>query len=150
MHDNYSQNILIVEDSDEDYYTTQRAFSRSGLAHHLYRCADGEAALDFLFHRGSYAEHPEEYPRPSLILLDLNLPRKDGREVLKIIKSEKALKEIPVVILTTSADDHDINTCYEIGANSYIQKPVDLKKFMQTIEHLKNYWFEAAIFPQKK
>lgn len=112
MNEDYSKDILLVEDSDEDYYTTKRAFIKSGMANNLYRCADGESALDFLYHKGEYATNPEKAPRPCLILLDLNLPRKDGREVLKIIKADPHLKEIPVVVLTTSADDLDIHACY--------------------------------------
>jgi CheY-like chemotaxis protein len=150
MTESQSRDILLIEDSDEDFYITQRAFLRSGLENKVYRCIDGEDALNFLYHKGKYESIPEQAPRPSLILLDLNLPRKDGREVLKIIKSDEGLKNIPVLILSTSADSQDINTCYVAGANSYIQKPVDLDKFMKAIQGLKNYWFEIAIFPRNK
>jgi CheY-like chemotaxis protein len=142
--DTPSQPILLVEDSPEDFETTERAFRRSGLKNPIIRCADGEEALDFLFRRGSFAEAP----RPGVILLDLNLPGTDGREVLAEIKADPQLQQIPVVVLTTSSDDRDVRACYKAGASSYIQKPVDLEGFMQAIERLNDYWFEVVILPK--
>jgi CheY-like chemotaxis protein len=133
-----------VEDSPEDFETTQRAFRRSGLKNPILRCADGDEALDFLFHRGSHADAP----RPGVILLDLNLPGTDGREVLSEIKASEDLKQIPVIVLTTSADDRDVQACYQAGASSYIQKPVDVEGFMKAIERLNDYWFEVVILPK--
>lgn len=143
-----SQPILLIEDSPEDYEATLRAFKRSGLRNPLYRCADGDEALDFLYRRGAYRS-PGEAPRPGIILLDLNLPGTDGREVLEVIKRDEALKRIPVIVLTTSSDDRDVQACYSAGANSYIQKPVDMDGFMQAIERLNGYWFEVVILPKE-
>ncbi len=109
-------------------------------------CEDGDQALDYLFHRGAYNDR-KEYPLPGVILLDLNLPGTDGREVLAELKSCNELKKIPVIVLTTSSDERDIEQCYEHGANSYIHKPVDIEGFFKAIERLTNYWFEIVILP---
>ena len=142
-----TQPILLVEDSPEDFETTQRAFRRSGLKNPIIRCSDGDEALDFLHRRGGYAD-PAKSPRPGVILLDLNLPGTDGREVLSDIKADPALQQIPVIVLTTSSDDRDVDACYRAGASSYIQKPVDLEGFMKAIERLNDYWFEVVILPK--
>jgi CheY-like chemotaxis protein len=142
-----SQPILLVEDSPEDFETTERAFRRSGLKNPIYRCADGDEALDFLHRRGQYSDS-DKAPRPGVILLDLNLPGTDGREVLSEIKNDPGLKQIPVIVLTTSKDERDVEVCYRCGANSYIQKPVDLDGFMKAIERLNDYWFEVVILPK--
>ncbi|HEY0512601.1 MAG TPA: response regulator [Thermoanaerobaculia bacterium] len=144
MLDSPNQPILLVEDSPEDYVTTERAFRRSGLKNPIFRCADGDEALDFLFRRGRHADAPQ----PGVILLDLNLPGTDGRDVLAEIKADPELKQIPVIVLTTSSDDRDVAACYKAGANSYIQKPVDLDGFMRAIERLNDYWFEVVILPK--
>jgi len=143
-----SQPILIVEDSDDDYETTELAFRESNLLNPLYRAEDGREALDFLYHKGEYADKPA--PRPGIILLDLNLPGIDGRKVLETLKNDPDMCDIPVVILTTSSDERDIEKCYQIGANSYVQKPVDLNNFMIAIRRLKEYWFEVSIIPNRK
>jgi CheY-like chemotaxis protein len=140
--------ILIVEDSDIDYETTLRAFKKSNLANPVQRCEDGEDALDFLHQRNRYAEASQS-SRPDLILLDLNLPGTDGREVLEEIKKDPKLRTIPVIVLTTSSDEKDIEKCYQAGANSYIQKPVDLQGFFEAVQRLKDFWFEVAILPKK-
>ncbi|HWM90555.1 MAG TPA: response regulator [Thermoanaerobaculia bacterium] len=142
-----SQPILLVEDSPEDYEATLRAFRRSGLKNPVQRCEDGEEALNYLYRRGEYAD-PAKAPRPGVILLDLNLPGTDGRQVLSEIKNSDHLRDIPVVVLTTSADERDIAACYRAGANSYIQKPVDIDGFMKAIERLNGYWFEVVILPK--
>jgi two-component system response regulator len=139
-----NQPILLVEDSPEDFETTERAFRRSGLKNPIIRCVDGDEALELLFRRGRFADAP----RPGVILLDLNLPGTDGREVLAEIKADPALKQIPVIVLTTSSDERDVQACYSAGASSYIQKPVDLDGFMQAIERLNDYWFEVVILPR--
>jgi CheY-like chemotaxis protein len=138
--------ILLVEDSPEDYEITLRALRKAGLANPILRCPDGDEALDYLNQRGVYAA-PGEAPRPGVILLDLNLPGTDGREVLAEIKQTDDLKTIPVIVLTTSADERDVSGCYQAGANSYIQKPVGLKKFQKAIQRLKDYWFEIVLLP---
>jgi CheY-like chemotaxis protein len=142
-----SQPILLVEDSPEDFEATLRAFRKSGLKNSIVRCEDGDQALDYLHRRGKYAD-PERSPRPGVILLDLNLPGTDGRQVLNEIKNSERLHDIPVVVLTTSADERDISACYRAGANSYIQKPVDIDGFMKAIERLNGYWFEVVILPK--
>jgi two-component system response regulator len=145
--DSPNQPILLVEDSPEDYETTQRAFRKSGLRNPIFRCADGDEALDYLFHRGQYADAGKA-PRPGVILLDLNLPGTDGRAVLTEIKNHPSLKQIPVIVLTTSSDQRDVDACYGAGASSYIQKPVDLDGFMRAMERLNDYWFEVVILPK--
>ena len=149
MRETPNQPILLVEDSPEDYEATERAFRKSGLKNPIYRCTDGDEALAYLYRRGAYAD-PARSPRPGIILLDLNLPGTDGREVLEAIKKDASLKLIPVIVLTTSADERDIEACYLAGANSYIQKPVDLEGFMKAIEHLNGYWFEVVILPRER
>jgi two-component system response regulator len=140
--------ILIVEDSDIDYETTIRAFKKAGMANPVQRCEDGEDALDYLFRRNRYSD-VESAPLPELILLDLNLPGTDGRDVLEELKKDPTLKNIPVIVLTTSSDEKDINNCYQAGANSYIQKPVDLQGFFAAIQRLKDFWFEVALLPRQ-
>lgn len=142
-----NQPILLVEDSPEDFETTERAFRKSGLRNPIFRCSDGDEALDYLHRRGPYAD-PAKSPRPGVILLDLNLPGTDGREVLSEIKADPGLKQIPVVVLTTSRDERDVDACYKAGASSYIQKPVDLDGFIKAIERLNGYWFEVVILPK--
>ena len=142
-----NQPILVVEDSPEDYEATHRTFRKAGLANPIFHCADGDSALDYLWRRGDYSD-PAKAPRPGIILLDLNLPGTDGREVLAEIRGDRNLKNVPVVVLTTSRDDRDVETCYKIGANSYIQKPVDLEGFVKAITRLKEYWFEIVILPK--
>jgi len=142
----HSQLILIVEDSDDDYAATLRAFNKAGLANTIERCSNGDQALDYLFRRGQYAGTEAEHP--GIVLLDLNLPGTDGRDILRQIKADEDLKKIPVVVLTTSDAEIDIESCYAAGANSYIQKPVDLVGFMQSITRLKEYWFEVVILPK--
>ncbi len=141
------QMILVVEDSDDDFFATERAFKKADLRNPVQRCATGDEALDFLFQRGAFA-HRQGLPNPSLILLDLNLPSLDGRQVLHAIKSDSKLHRIPVVVLTTSVAEQDIARCYDEGANSYIHKPVDMLRFVEAIIRLKEYWFEVAVLPK--
>ena len=141
------QPILLVEDSPEDFETTVRALKRAGLANPILRCVDGDDALDFCYRRGRYAD-PATAPRPGIVLLDLNLPGTDGREVLPTLKGDPALRSIPVVVLTTSTDERDVERCYHDGANSYMSKPVDLDGFMRAIQRMKDYWFEVVIVPK--
>jgi two-component system, response regulator len=138
--------ILLVEDSPEDYFITVRAFRKSTVTNPIFHCVDGDDALDFLNRRGAYSDAAKA-PRPAMILLDLNMPGTDGRAVLAEVKKNDLLKEIPVVVLTTSDDERDIQGCYQAGANSYIQKPVDMDSFVTVIHGLKNYWFEIALLP---
>lgn len=142
------QTLLVVEDSDDDFHATVRAFKKAGLANPVRRCTNGDQALDYLFRRGEYVD-PASSPRPGVILLDLNLPGTDGREVLREIKLDPALHKIPVIVLTTSSAEQDIQRCYDYGANSYVQKPVDLNGFVTAMTRLKEYWFEVAILPKE-
>ncbi len=119
------------------------------MANPIQRCEDGEEALDYLHQRNRYSR-AESSPRPDLILLDLNLPGTDGRDVLEEIKKDPELRTIPVIVLTTSSDDKDINKCYQAGANSYIQKPVDLQGFFTAIQRLREFWFEVVLLPKKE
>ena len=147
MSERHGSPILLVEDSPEDFETTRRAFRRAGLRNPMLHCATGDDALDFLHQRGRYTAATA--PRPGIILLDLNLPGTDGRAVLAEIKAEAGLSEIPVVVLTTSADDRDVEACYQAGANSYVQKPVNLDAFMVAIQRLHDYWFDVVILPHE-
>ncbi len=140
--------IMMVEDCPEDYETTVRAFKEAGLSNPIIHCKDGDDALDYLFNRERYND-PVDFPRPAIILLDLNLPGTDGRGVLSEIKQDESLRKIPVVVLTTSADGAEINRCYYAGANSYIQKPVDLDGFFDAIQRFKDYWFNVCILPKE-
>jgi len=138
-----SFDILLVEDSDEDIYLTKRAFQDSKLAVNLHITKDGEAALDFLYNRNEYVDSP----KPDIILLDLNLPKIDGREVLTRIKRDDELKKIPIVILTTSQSTEDVIKSYNLHANSYIRKPVNFDKFTEIIKSIENFWLTVVRLP---
>ena len=139
--------IMVIEDSPEDFEATERGFRKAGLQNPIIHCDDGDEALDYLHRRGRW-EDPDSSPRPTVILLDLNLPGTDGREVLQDIKADEELRSIPVVVLTTSSDKRDIEACYLAGANSYVQKPVNLDGFLEAIQRLKDYWLEISILPR--
>lgn len=138
--------ILLVEDDPDDQELTKRAFRGSKLRNQLRIVNDGEAALNYLYRRGEFAE-PRKSPRPDLILLDLNMPKLDGRAVLGQIKIDPELRQIPVVILTTSSSDEDVVRSYELGVNSYVPKPVHMDDFVKAIQQLEHYWFELVILP---
>lgn len=137
-----TQPILIVEDSEDDFEATKRAFGKANLRNVIDHVTSGEEAIAYL--NGDAAS------LPGLILLDLNMPGMDGRKTLEIIKRTDALKKIPVVVLTTSDDERDVKVCYELGANTYIQKPVDFDGLIAAIQRLKEYWFEIAILPKER
>ena len=138
--------ILLVEDSDEDYEAFVRALNGVVVRTSLHRCTRGEEALDYLYGRSRFAA-PAPAPRPALILLDLNLPGMDGRELLAAIKGDAYLKSIPVVIVTTSHNPHDIAWCYTHGANSYQVKPMDYAEFRNDMRLLAEYWLSICILP---
>jgi two-component system, response regulator len=141
-----TQPILIVEDSMPDYQAIMRVFRKLHLDNPVYHCQTGQEALDYLYQRGKFP--PEKAPRPGIVLLDLNLPETDGRDILKIVKCDESLKSIPVVVFTTSESEKDVRDCYRNGANSFITKPVDLDKFMEVMSMLRSYWFETVALPQ--
>jgi len=131
--------ILFVEDSADDAMLTIRALSKSGFSNKLHHVIDGAAALDFLYCRGIYKERDnKQYPK--LILLDLKMPKVSGIQVLESVKSDPQLKVIPVVMLTSSNEGPDIQKCFELGANSYIVKPVDTDNFFNAIQKIGLYW----------
>ncbi|HET9053548.1 MAG TPA: response regulator [Cyclobacteriaceae bacterium] len=136
---NQEVEILIVEDSMEDAELAIRALKKNHLANTIVHLTDGTLALDFIFGRGEYADR-NTHALPKVILLDLKMPKVNGKEVLQQIKSSPATRSIPVVILTSSAEDPDIKHCYELGANSYIVKPVEFENFCKTVSELGMYW----------
>ncbi len=135
--------ILLVEDNPGDVRLTQEAFKDGMLRNNLHVAMDGEQALDFLYRRGQFPDAP----RPDLILLDLNLPKMNGREVLAAIKQDVDLKQIPVVVLTTSQDEADITESYRQFASSYIVKPVSMDKFLKVVSSFKQYWLSVVKLP---
>ncbi|MGL5836581.1 MAG: response regulator [Waterburya sp.] len=139
--------LLVVEDSDEDFEAMQRFLRLSPVVIPLQRCVNGEQALAFLYRTGHYAD-PHLAPRPSLIVLDLNLPKIDGREVLKRIKQHESLQTIPVVIFTTSNNPKDMEICYQYGIKNYIVKPINFGELKQNIQTLVDYWLEATTLTQ--
>lgn len=141
-----TQSILIVEDSEDDYEATLRAFKKVNLHNPIHWCSSGQDALDFLKHDGKYRDTRDQ--KPGLILLDLNMPGLDGRKTLQLLKAHDHLKCIPVIILTTSSDERDVQACYQLGANTYVQKPVSFDGLMEAIKRLKEYWFEIALLPK--
>ncbi|TBR42139.1 response regulator [Marinomonas agarivorans] len=138
--------ILLVEDNQDDYEATLRSLKKSHFLNPVHWCKNGKDALDYLYNEGNYADDIETR-LPDLILLDLNMPGVDGRQVLKKIKADPKKRSIPVVILTTSKDHKDIEACYDMGASTYIQKPVDFEGLTQAIRTMKDYWFGVAILP---
>ena len=135
--------ILMAEDDGDDQVLALDAFSESGIEGDLRFVSNGEELTDYLWHRGKFALTTNS-PRPALILLDLNMPRKDGRQVLREIKADPDLRRIPVVVLTTSKADTDIGTIYELGANSFISKPVQFASLVTIMKLLGQYWLEAV------
>ncbi|MHC5539877.1 response regulator [Singulisphaera rosea] len=139
-------NILMADDDDDDREFAREALEESRLRNHIHFVNDGEQLLDYLFHRGGYADHPDVV-RPDLILLDLNMPRMDGREALRVIKETHELRQIPVVVLTTSKAEADIYRSYDLGANSFITKPVSFAGLVEVMRNLGRYWFEIVDLP---
>lgn len=139
--------ILMADDDDDDRFMARDAFEANRLNNQIYFVKDGVELLDFLRHEGKFAD-PINAPRPGLILLDLNMPRMDGREALKIIKSDKNLRSIPIVVLTTSNAEEDIIRSYDLGVNSFITKPVTFQALVETIKQTGVYWFEIVDLPK--
>jgi CheY-like chemotaxis protein len=141
--------LLVVEDSDEDFESLMRIFKQIKTAPFLLRrCTDGDDAIDLLNQRGNY-QKAEIYAFPTLVILDLNLPGTDGREVLTAIKQSEALKTIPVVILSTSSNPKDIQYCYQFGCNSYMLKTMNHAALRDSIKTMLDYWFQAVVLPEE-
>ena len=138
--------LMLVEDNEDDYEATMRSLRKNHFVNPVHWCRTGQDALDYLYRQSSHAGRaPAE--NPDLILLDLNMPGVDGRQVLTRIKEDPVLRSIPVIVLTTSADENDIEGCYAIGANTYVQKPVHFDGLTEAIGRIKDYWFGIAILP---
>lgn len=138
--------ILIAEDDDDDFLLTEQALREARLLNPLQRVVDGQQLMDYLQRQGPYRDR-NIYPRPSLILLDLNMPRKDGREALREIKVNESLRQLPVVVLTTSKAEEDIVRSYDLGVNSFIIKPVTFGGLVEAVKVLGRYWFELVKLP---
>jgi CheY-like chemotaxis protein len=138
--------ILFAEDSLDDAMLTIRALKKSGFANKLHHVKDGAEALDFIYRKGAYASRNRN-ENPKLILLDLKMPKKSGMDVLAIIKADPDLRSIPVVVLTSSKEDTDIQKCYALGANTYITKPVDSDSFFNVIKEIGLYWMVLSQLP---
>ena len=138
--------ILMADDDEEDCQLTKEAWEESRLANELRFVRDGEELMEYLERRGKYSD-PDDSPIPGKILLDLNMPKKDGREALREIKASPKLRRIPTVVLTTSKAEEDILRSYDLGANSYITKPVTFERLVQTVQQLGEYWFAVVELP---
>lgn len=135
--------ILLVEDNAGDVRLTKEVLDEADFSHNLSVASDGVEAMAFLEREGDY----QSAPRPDIIMLDLNLPKKDGREVLRDIKSDPKLRSIPVVVLTTSTAEQDILNSYDLHANCYISKPVDLEQFIAVVDSIRKFWFNMVTLP---
>lgn len=140
--------ILLVEDNPDDAELTIRALKKNNVANSIIHLNDGAEALDYLFNEGDYADK-KELPKPRAILLDLKMPKVNGIEVLRRIKSDERTKYFPVIVLTSSNEDPDVATCYELGVNSYIVKPVAFEGFLKAVSDLGMYWLLLNQPPQK-
>lgn len=141
--------ILVADDDPDDRMMAKDALEESRLANDLRFVEDGEELMDYLYHRGRYSDR-KDAPRPGVILLDLNMPRKDGREALKEIKADPDLRQIPILVLTTSKAEEDIYRTYDLGVNSFITKPVMFESLVEVMKTLGKYWFEIVELPPGK
>lgn len=141
-----SVTILMADDDLDDCLLVKEAFEENHLGNELYFVQDGEALLDYLCRRGRYSD-PAVSPRPGLILLDLNMPRKDGRQALREIRADPALQCIPIIILTTSKEDREVSRSYALGANSFITKPVSFEGLVEIVRAIGRYWLELVRLP---
>jgi CheY-like chemotaxis protein len=144
--DKKSVTILMAEDDPGDQMLLQKALEASHFLNEMHFVRDGEELLDYLYHRGLYSE-PAKAPRPGLILLDLNLPKLDGRQVLANIKADTNLRRIPVVVLSASQQQLDIHRSYELGASSYLTKPMQFESLVELMQTLRAYWFDIVELP---
>jgi len=142
----HEKTILLVEDNPDDVDLTLRALKKSNILDEVVVARDGKEALEYLFSTGAYANKPA--PSPKVILLDLKLPRVSGLEVLRRLREDARTCFLPVVILTSSAEERDLRRCYELGANSYVHKPVDFSQFLEATRALAVYWLSLNVMPQ--
>jgi CheY-like chemotaxis protein len=148
MQDNSEKIVILLADDDpDDREMTRKALARNRLANKFFAVADGEELMDFLRHQGRFAP-PALSPTPGLILLDLNMPKKDGREALAEIKADPLLRRIPVVVVTTSKAEEDVFRTYELGSSSFISKPITLPGLVETMQVLGQYWFQIVTLPE--
>ena len=139
--------ILICDDDEDDRMLTQQALENAHVSNRIRFVEDGEQLLDYLYQRGEFAGETGKAPRPGLILLDLNMPKMGGREALKVIKQDETLRDIPVVVLSTSRLDEDITRSYQLGVNSFITKPVTFSGLVEAMNVLGRYWLEIVELP---
>lgn len=138
--------ILLVEDNPDDAELTMRAFEKSNIANHVAHVSDGEEALDYLFGTGPYAGRTD--PNPTLVLLDLKLPKVSGLDVLRRMRADERTRRLPVVVLTSSSEERDMVASYDLGANSFVRKPVDFQQFMTAAQQLGLYWLVLNSLPE--
>jgi CheY-like chemotaxis protein len=138
--------ILLAEDDPDDRYLISEALDENKIINQLFIVEDGEELLDYLNHRGKYSD-AEKWPRPGLILLDLNMPRKDGRQVLEEIKLVPELRRIPVIVLTTSQSEEDITRSYDLGISGFITKPVTFSGLLEVFKAIESYWLQIVVLP---
>lgn len=146
---NYSQKdltILVAEDDPDDSQLLKEAFRENRSTHQLMFVENGEELINYLSHVGKFSD-ASTYPVPALILLDLNMPKKDGREALKEIKNNPEIKDIPIIVLTTSRSEEDITRCYDLGVNSFIIKPVSYSSLVSMVDILEKYWLQTVVLP---
>ena len=149
MPDRDPVRILLAEDDDDDYMLTIQALTDNRLMNRVFRVKDGVELMEYLHREGEYAS-PDKSPSPSLILLDLNMPRMDGREALRLIKANDLLRRYPVVVLTTSRAQEDIVRAYDLGVNSFISKPVSFHGLVEAVKVMGRYWFEVVDLPEER
>lgn len=138
--------ILLVDDNQDDYEATVRSLKKNHFMNPVQWCKNGQQALDYIYKQGEFANDPSVV-RPDLVLLDLNMPGVDGRTVLEKVKGDPKTRGIPIVVLTTSGDNKDVEHSYRIGASTYIQKPVSFEGLTEAIRTMKDYWFGVALLP---
>ncbi len=147
-HSDYERSpvVLLAEDNPADQEIARRVLESGGGLCELHMVNDGVEALDYLAHTGKFEDHGK-HPRPDLLLLDINMPRKTGIDVLRHVKSDPELRSIPTLMLTTSESHHDIGSAYDLGCNSYIVKPIDVPQFLSALEYLGKYWLDLVVLP---
>ena len=142
------KSILVAEDNDDDFEFMEHAFKKYNIQNYIHRCLNGFEVMDYLHQRGRFVDVKENL-RPQIILLDINMPKKDGYDVIKELKVHPEYCRIPIIVLTTSDDELDIKKCYELGANSYIVKPITLQAYLEATRLIKDYWLNLTVLPKE-